>query len=335
MKGDGFDLDMASIFARPDLYLHDIDVVNMRAEFIRMSRDGYAGAWASEMPLFAPQGTATTVDIAEIGTFLESRQPPVRRLHFIFHTGHAGSLRIARLLGTADGLFPLREPPAVRLLSWESRFLGTARARVTGAEWRRLREIVLRLSGRTWNATDTALIRTNSHCTRIMRPLLDWYPGSRAILLHVGLQRFLRTMLQPNRRAEIARYVSDLFYYDLQRILGDARPRIDSLPQSKRTALVWLIHMHEFGRLMMESNYSARVLLVDFDNFLDQRERMIGDICGFLGVPRAGRALAAEPDLGAIDDGDEVTLHPVMRAEIYDAMQWAAVMRSRMAGSTG
>jgi hypothetical protein len=142
-------------------------------------------------------------------------------------------------------------------------------------------------------------------------------------------------MLQPGRRAEIARYVSDLFYYDLQRILGDQRPRIDSLPQSKRTALVWLIHMHEFGRLMMESGYSARVLLVDFDRFLERRERMVGEICGFLGVSKAAPMLAADPALAEIGDDDEVALHPVLRAEIYDAMQWADVMRSRMAGSSG
>ena len=333
MEGDASELDLPTVFARPDLFLRGIDVANMRADFVPVTREGYAGSYRSDSPIFAPDGAAVSFALAELSRFLASRREPPRRVHFMFHTGHAGSLQIARLIGRAEGLFPLRDPPAIRLLSWESRFLGTARARMTGEEWRQLRDIVLTLSARTWRAGDTALLRTNSHCTRIMRPLLDWHPGSRAILLNVGLQRFLTTMLQPDRRAEVARYVSDLFYYDLQRILGEGRPRIDSLPHSKRTALVWLIHTHEFGRLMMDSGYSARVLLVDFDRFLEHRERMIGEICGFLGVPKAGPMLAADPALAEIGDNDAVGLHPVLRAEIDDALQWAGGMKRRMAGN--
>ena len=66
MTEDGTELDLGTLFLRPDYYLRGIDVTNMRADFVAMTRDGYRRSYGNESPVFAPDSEVTSVDVAAL-----------------------------------------------------------------------------------------------------------------------------------------------------------------------------------------------------------------------------------------------------------------------------
>ena len=115
-----------------------------------------------------------------------------RDARWIFHIGHVGSTLIARLLGELDCVLSVREPRALRDLTFfptdvRSRFVPTLQA----------------LFSRTFAAEQVALVKATSFVSEIAGELV--YEGGRALFLYATPRNYIAGILAgENSRKELA-----------------------------------------------------------------------------------------------------------------------------------
>ena len=143
--------------------------------------------------------------------------------------------------------------------------------------------MILGLLSRTFDTGQAALIKPSSFCNRLIRELLDWDAGCRAILLHVGLESYLATMLRPERRDETNFVISTYHQADIRYWLGDDGFDAESLPDGPKAALVWLVNMVEFVQVMADQSLIGRLRPLEFSEFLADRAVILSEISEFMG----------------------------------------------------
>jgi len=209
-------------------------------------------------------------------------------MHFLFHIGHCGSTLLSRMLGEIPGLFSLREPRPLMSLAQYRRCLSRPGYRLTEQEWREYLHAVLALLSRTWDDHDIALVKPNSHSNNQMTEELEWASG-RVLLLQVGLETWLATVLKLDKRDEL-RHFSELRIADLRDRFPDvALPPTQSISDAERAAITWLTQMLEFHEA--GKRFGERCLRVDFDQFLEQPGESLARITHHLAVETDGRTI--------------------------------------------
>ena len=225
------------------------------------------------------QGHAQSACALTLVQAAASRLAP--RSHYIFHTGHAGSTLISRLIGAYPGYFSLREPALLRTL--------TDRQSPSAAFGMSL-EATLALLGRTWRPSERALIKATSFVSELAEPVLATDTRAAAILMFVDPLAHLRGILAgPNSRTE-ARQLGPARLERLAGRLGEGDWRPDARSEGEWIAMSWLCEMTVLHQAAVR--FASRVRWVDFD--------------AFLGEPLAGlqaifRRLGCEPATGEIE----------------------------------
>ncbi|MFL6786483.1 MAG: hypothetical protein ACJ8E0_09475 [Sphingomicrobium sp.] len=101
---------------------------------------------------------------------------------WIFHIGHVGSTLVARLLGEIEGVLSVREPRSLRDLA---ALPEDQRATfVPGLQ---------RLMSRTFNQSETALVKATSFVSEIAAELVP--AGGRALFLHASPRNYIASIL--------------------------------------------------------------------------------------------------------------------------------------------
>ena len=102
---------------------------------------------------------------------------------------------------------------------------------------------------RTYCETDTALIKPTSHGNNIMRELLDRSAESRAVLLYVGLDAYLATVLREHRRQETRAFLEQRLH-DFKRMVHADGLDAEGLTSAQKAALIRLLHTTEFQDIL-------------------------------------------------------------------------------------
>ena len=221
-------------------------------------------------------------------------------VRWIFHIGHVGSTLVSRLLGEIGTVLAVREPRALRDLTFFPRevrgdFVPTLRA----------------LLSRTFAPEQQALVKATSIVSEIAGELVP--AGGRALFLYASPKSYIAGILAgENSRREL----NGLAASRLQRMAG----RGIELPQQRNdaelAAAAWACEM-----TALEAAAGANILWADFDQFLDDVESSLRTLSDFLGFDASDEKLAEiarGPLMRRYSKATEYDYSPELRRQLLD-----------------
>ena len=188
---------------------------------------------------------------------------------WIFHIGHVGSTLISRLLGELDDVLAVREPRALRDLTFFPRDIRD-----------QFVPVVRSLMSRTFEARQTAVVKATSMVSEIAAELIG--SDGRSLFLTVSPESYLQTILAGERSQSEQQMLAS--YYSARALArGIQWPDI---PRSAAefAALVWSCEMTALEDAAA-SLPSGSVQWLDFDAFLQAPEILLSASASFLGLP--------------------------------------------------
>jgi hypothetical protein len=255
--------------------------------------------------------TPTEVDLAALEV-----APPARPPAWLFHTSFCCSTLLARALHVAPAVEVLKEPFALRRLSDASNAGGSVDAWLAPT---------VRLLARPWTPGGRVVVKPTHVALNLAPALLDQAPGSRALLLHSGLEDFLVSNCKktPETRDKVGRLAVRLAIdagWDANALLAEAEAHA---PWSGAVALQWAATRRLAERLSAHAPDRVRVL-ADHELLADL-EGATRRVADWLGLDLPTGALAARLDA-------EARRHAKSTDVPYDAAQRraeAAYVRGR------
>ncbi len=178
--------------------------------------------------------------------------------HFIFHVAFCGSTLLCRCLDRPGRCLPYKEPLVLHQLSSLERHQTAEHRHLTRR--RDLLKASLRLLGRTFEESETPVVKPSDSCANLAREMLRLTSGASALFLYRQLRPFLVSVLKTKDRrgyvrgmAERAR--SDLAALDLLPVI-----EIESLTDARLAALVWSSLVYTFSDVLGDPDVTARSL---------------------------------------------------------------------------
>ncbi len=220
---------------------------------------------------------------------------------YIFHMGHVGSTLVSRLLGRSERIFSLREPAALRTL---------APMRFDAATSRRL-ETLLRLYARVWRPSQRSLVKATSFVSEIGPAMMARSPTSKAILMFVGPEAYMATILAGAASLPELPRVTPARLERLHRRLGGVFWKAENLTVGESAALGWTCEICALASVA--SAFPHSVLWLDFDRFLQRpREGLAAALARLHGEAR-------ETDVNAMLTSDDLTRYAKAPQHPFDA----------------
>lgn len=274
--------------------------VDPRAGLIRlveMTPDDYRAASFLDDRMF--QQKQRTTHLLPWGNFANAVPANARRdARWIFHISHVGSTLIARLLGELDGIVSVREPRALRDLTFfpadvRARFIPTLQA----------------LFSRTFDPEGAALIKATSFVSEIAGELIA--PTQRALFLYTAPRSFISGILAgENSRRELGGRS--------EQRSGRLQSKGIVLPpwrsEADLAAAAWACEM-----VVLEAADGLNILWADFDRVLDHMEDFLRSLAGFFGFEASSGRLgeiASGPLISRYSKATEYEYSPELRRDL-------------------
>lgn len=233
-----------------------------RAELTFLSDEYYAGRFAKAA--HPASDIAAAVSAA-----------PDAPLHFIFHTSFCRSTLMANAL-EVPGVVTLKEPDVLinlgnRLIQSDDR-----------ANRDRLR-LVMKLLSRTLEKGETVIVKPTNFANRLILPILEMNPASRAVLLYGDLEALLRSIVKRGmwgriwgRRlfANLSKWAPLDFGFDAEQTFA--------LTDLQVLGLAWLMQIRHFAAVAHAMG--DRVMIVDSAEFLERPEDTLHSVSRFFGL---------------------------------------------------
>ncbi len=223
-----------------------------------------------------------------------------RRCNFIFHISHCGSTLLSRLIGTAPGVFSVREPGILRGLG------GTdSEARI---------DAVLGLLSRVFQPTERPLVKATSVVNAVADRLMARAHDSRAILIGLPAETFLAAVLDGSR-SDIESHAEDR----LARLigLGLVKPEATATSLGEHAAAAWACETATLGALA--TAHPHRTHWIDFDRFLVSPAATLAASIAFLGHTGDVATILAGPLMHRYAKKTEVAYDSDLRTSLLAA----------------
>lgn len=199
-----------------------------------------------------------------------------RRCDFIFHISHCGSTLLSRLMGTAPGVFSVREPGILRRLD-----AADGEARI---------DAVLGLLSRVFQPAERPLVKATSVVNAVADRLMARAPESRAILIGLSAETFLAAVLDGSR-SDIESHAEDRLARLVR--LGLVKPEATATGLGEHAAAAWACEMATLGALA--KTHPHRTHWIDFDRFLASPAATLAASIAFLGHTADAATILAGP----------------------------------------
>jgi len=265
--------------------------------FVEMTPEDYRSASFLDDRMFQQQHRVT--HLLPWGTISDSIPVDARRdARWIFHISHVGSTLIARLLGELDGILSVREPRALRDLTFfpegvRTRFIPTLQA----------------LFSRTFEPNGAALIKATSFVSEIAGELIA--EGQPALFLYATPRSFISGILAgENSRKELAGRSEQRTGRLVARGVNLSAPR----SEADLAAAAWACEM-----VALESTDGANILWADFDRVLCDLDGFLRELAGFFGfraTPERLAEIANGPLTRRYSKATEYEYSPELRREL-------------------
>ena len=274
---------LRDIAGSPAWFLRDVDPITDKAVLSPMDESSYRASIFLDNRIKRAGSRDLAVDLEALLELATRSGMSRRPVHYLFHIGHCGSTLLSRLLGDCDGLMALREPPVLMGLSRSLRRLQEPGFPIAPERWETLLELSLCCLGRTWRPGQTALVKPTSHAGNLIPRLLTFTGEERAVMLYVGLETFLTTMLRPEIRRETLLFARDFRIGDFDSLMPGRRDSAADFEPGQLAAMSWLLLVREMACALDDPSLSGRIKTLDFDRFLASPETTFGEVCDFLG----------------------------------------------------
>lgn len=189
-----------------------------------------------------------------------ARQAPAAPLHFVFHTSFCCSTLMLKALGAIAGTVGLQEPDV--LIN-----LGNRLIRADDRDNRERLRLVLRLLARPFAPGETIIVKPSNFANRLIMPILESSPDTRAVLLYGDVRSLIRSLLKRGMWGRI--WGRRLFWTEASWSslnLGYGPEETFVLTDLQALALGWLMQMCHFAEIA--KRMGDRVMLVDSAEFL-------------------------------------------------------------------
>ena len=242
-----------------------VDPIAGLVRVVEMSAEDYRDASFLDDRILEPSRRAHLLEWSDVaGAMPASARSDAR---WIFHIGHVGSTLISRLLGELDLVLAVREPRALRDLTFfpvdiRGQFVPTLRA----------------LMSRTFDAGTTAVVKATSMVSEIASELNG--PRGRALFLYVSPSTYLQTILAGGQSQADLQRLSD--YYSARAVSQEIALGGPTQGAAEVAALVWACEMTALGAAAESTK--GKVLWQDFDGFLKAPEASLNSIARFFGL---------------------------------------------------
>jgi hypothetical protein len=274
-------------FSSPDHYLHSFE--GDAAIFARMDRAAYHRSIFLDGRISPAAHMTVRVPVSALTESIPAPAPT----GWIFHVAHCGSTLLARALDKPTANLVLREPKALRQLA-------------LNPDPRRLAAVTAMLSKR-YLADLPTIVKANVPVNFLLPELIDFGPGARAIILHLGLRDYLLAIMRNERHREWLRRVTA----QLAPHLGD----LTSASDAGRAAALWAAQMQRFAAVTARMP-NARTL--DAETFFAEPGRCLKVAAAHLGVPMTGdeiEAIVAGPLFATYSKDPQLPFNNEMRLE--------------------
>lgn len=233
-----------------------------RAELTFLSDEHYAGRFA--------KAAHPANDIA--AAVSEARDAP---LHFIFHTSFCRSTLLARALDM-PGVLTLKEPDV--LINLANRFIQS-----DDRGNRERLQLVLKLLSRPPADTETVVVKPTNFANRLVLPILEASPDTRAVLLYGDVRTLLRSIVKRGMWGRIwgRQLFSNLSKWAPLHFGFDAEQTF-ALTDLQALGLAWLMQIRHFAAVA--DAMGDRVMIVDSADFLDRPEDILQSIGQLFGL---------------------------------------------------
>lgn len=273
----------------PEFFPHRIDWWGRRALLVRLDAQTLRAApFLDERVLAGRTGDGGWVPLDGLLT----RAGPLvgRTPQMIFHLGHCGSTLLSRLLDALPGVLGLREPLPLRLLAELAEELPRPEARLDAPRWQALADALFGLYDRAHPGSDRRVIKATSSCNALIAPWCERYPKARGVLLHIGLDDWLATLLKSPSATADALQFAPARLLALRELTGDTTLRLAALADAEQLALGWLAERARFAAA--RAAHPERLLAVDFARVLAEGPSALARIAAHLGVAATPDAVA-------------------------------------------
>ncbi len=249
-----------------------------RSTLMFLSDEHFAGQ-------FAKTATAANSVSREVGKAAQAS------IHFIFHTSFCCSTLLARALDVPGTSSALKEPDV--LINLANRLI-----RSDDQSNRERLELVTRLLERPLAPGETVIVKPTNFANRLVEPLLEIRPGSKAVLLYSDVETFLRSLL---KRGMFGRIFGRRLFNQLSAWtpLDFGYSQLELLEQTdvQIAALAWLMQIHHFDTVTRRFG-PERLMLLDSAALLADASTAVGDAQALFGLgldPRQVDAIAEGP----------------------------------------
>lgn len=275
--------------------------VDPRAGLVRlveMTSEQYRDASFLDDRMFEHQRSSHLLPWADVAGSAPAGVPTDAR--WIFHIGHVGSTLIARLLGELDSVLSIREPRALRDLTF---FPPETRAQFI--------PILLALFSRTFHADQSAMLKATSVVSEIAAELVP--ASERALFLYAKPPAYIAGILAgENSRKELAALAG----MRAQRLSGRGIRLPQPRSEAHYAAAAWACEMTS---LEAAADRMETVHWADFDAVLADLERHLQQMTNFFGFgasPERLAEIAASPLIHRYSKATEYDYSPQLRQEL-------------------
>ncbi len=277
---------LPEIMASPRLYLHSLDD-KKGALIVDADPDFYKNAVFLDQRALGPGTNGAWVPLDVLWRHVDAADfSYLAPANFIFHSGHCGSTLISRLLDEAPAVLGLREPLVLRTLATGLHARGVRGDMAFEETFKRVYQLLVR----RFSPKQKVIIKPTSMCNNLAAVLLAQNPANRGILLFVKLEVYLANMLDKSEATDIDGFLSHRIA-SLKKIVPDLGLEPGALSPAEKIAFSWLAETAQFY-LLSTRGLAARLLLMDFDQFLAQKAAHLSNIVQHFSIPGAQESMA-------------------------------------------
>jgi len=221
-----------------------------RSELMFLSDEHFAGNFQKAtfaVPAIAAEAAAV------------SRAP----MHFIFHTSFCCSTLLAKALDVPGVSAALKEPDV--LINLANRLI-----RSDDPANRQRLELVLRLLERPPAAGETVIVKPTNFANRLVEPIMNLRPESRAVLLFSDVETFIRSLLKRGMWGRItARKLFNQLAGWSPLVSGYSVAEVLEYTDVQIAALAWLAQIHHLDAMVRKFGPDRMIVLDSADLIAD------------------------------------------------------------------
>ncbi len=271
----------------PRLYPHSLDMEKGAALVFEADQDFYRNAIFLDQRVLTEGTKGAWVPLQVLWDQVRAGQGGrVAPANFIFHTGHCGSTLISRLLDEVPSVLGLREPLALRTLAVGH----NVRETLPGGAYEDTFSLTYQLLSRRFSPEQQVIIKATSMCNNLGSLLLSKNSANRGLLLFVTLEIYLTNMLDKKETPDIEGFFKHRLA-GLEKRVPELEINFAEMTKPEKIAFSWLAEAAELADLA-GGREKQQVLLMDFDQFLKEREIHLELIFNHFNLPGEEEALA-------------------------------------------